>query len=305
MTRYSIESWAPDRGSAVAGDDLADRSDATVAAGYELPVERWRPLDPISDGGVHTLLFVDGVQRTDALVWITDDGLTRAGQFASYGAGVVRCDGRARIEACAVRRSLFATGSPQAVSTHLGDYLPVTVVGDEPDAVRAAIGEQRAKLEIEVVSDLDGGDLIVIDGPLRGRQHVHHAIGYVKSHHVSYLPDEVAGTVGALAPGQRTPVFGVRTSWSRLSWYVRLPGRPGHPWAGIARCDIATDTPADDVRRIADATAVILPRFASDPHKDPRAPQNLYPIAGLERELRRRLGDPKLLERALRAALAS
>ena len=42
-----------------------------------------------------------------------------------------------------------------------------------------------------------------------------------------------------------------------------------------------------------------MPRYASEPHKDPRAPQNLYPIGGLERELRRRLGDPDLLYRAL------
>ena len=48
-----------------------------------------------------------------------------------------------------------------------------------------------------------------------------------------------------------------------------------------------------------------LPRFASEPHKDPRAPQNLYPIAGLEHALRRRLGDPLLLERSLRRAAAS
>jgi hypothetical protein len=36
--------------------------------------------------------------------------------------------------------------------------------------------------------------------------------------------------------------------------------------------------------------------------KDSRAPQNLFPIAGLERALRRRLGDPGLLYRALRTA---
>ena len=45
-----------------------------------------------------------------------------------------------------------------------------------------------------------------------------------------------------------------------------------------------------------------LPRFASQEHKDPRAPQNLYPIAGLERALRRRLGDARLLYRSLREA---
>jgi hypothetical protein len=39
------------------------------------------------------------------------------------------------------------------------------------------------------------------------------------------------------------------------------------------------------------------------PHKDPRAPQNLVPIGGLERELRHRLGDQQILYRALRAAV--
>jgi hypothetical protein len=59
------------------------------------------------------------------------------------------------------------------------------------------------------------------------------------------------------------------------------------------------------VVRLADQTAAVLPRYASEPHKDQRAPQNLYPIGGLERELRRRLGDPALLYRALRVAAAA
>ncbi len=54
--------------------------------------------------------------------------------------------------------------------------------------------------------------------------------------------------------------------------------------------------------RLADLTARLLPPLASAPHKDPRAPQNLVPIGGLERELRRRLGDQQLLYRALRSA---
>jgi hypothetical protein len=47
---------------------------------------------------------------------------------------------------------------------------------------------------------------------------------------------------------------------------------------------------------------VTLARYASAGYKDSRAPQNLYPIAGLERALRRRLGDAGVLYRALRAA---
>jgi hypothetical protein len=55
---------------------------------------------------------------------------------------------------------------------------------------------------------------------------------------------------------------------------------------------------------LADLAQVTLVRYASAEYKDARAPQNLYPIAGLERELRRRLGEPALLYRALRAAAA-
>jgi hypothetical protein len=45
-----------------------------------------------------------------------------------------------------------------------------------------------------------------------------------------------------------------------------------------------------------------LPRFASSAYKDPRAPQNLVPIAGLERRLRGLLGDTRVLHRALTQA---
>jgi hypothetical protein len=42
----------------------------------------------------------------------------------------------------------------------------------------------------------------------------------------------------------------------------------------------------------------------SEPHIDPRAPQNLVPIGALERELRHRMGDPGLVYRALRLAVS-
>ena len=58
--------------------------------------------------------------------------------------------------------------------------------------------------------------------------------------------------------------------------------------------------PASEVIGLAGLSQVCLGRFASAEYKDTRAPQNLYPIGGLERELRRRLGDPRLLYRALR-----
>jgi hypothetical protein len=97
----------------------------------------------------------------------------------------------------------------------------------------------------------------------------------------------------------------VGTTWTRHSWYVRLPGSGGAPLAGVVRCECTADLAPADVTTLADVTAAVLPRYASEPHKDQRAPQNLYPIGGLERELRHRLGDPALLYRALRAAALS
>jgi hypothetical protein len=57
--------------------------------------------------------------------------------------------------------------------------------------------------------------------------------------------------------------------------------------------------------RLADLTTRLLLPLVSTPHKDPRAPQNLVPIGGLERELRHGLGDQQLLYRLLRAAAAN
>ena len=144
------------------------------------------------------------------------------------------------------------------------------------------------------------GDLLVVDGPLRGRQHLPRTLGYIKSHRTTYLPQELNAVVGTLAPGQRTPVFLMGTSWERHSWYLRPPGAAGTPWAGVVRIECSADLPVREVVQLAALSQLCLGRFASAAYKDARAPQNLYPIAGLERELRRHLGDPRLLYRALR-----
>ena len=164
-----------------------------------------------------------------------------------------------------------------------------------------------ADLELEVSVGVSAGaaapgELLVVDGPLGARRGLPGTVGYIKTHHVSYLPAALHGVIGALAAGQRTPVFCMGERFARHSWYLRLPGEVSHPWAGVVRCETAVDVGPERAIAVADQLAVVLPRFASSPHKDPRAPQNLFPIGGLERELRRRLGDPLLIQRALREA---
>jgi hypothetical protein len=139
---------------------------------------------------------------------------------------------------------------------------------------------------------------------LSQHRHLGGALGYVKTLQRGYGPADVLRVAGLLAPGERTPVFVVGESVARWSWYVRLPGPLVHPLAGVVRCEVAGDVPLHAAIDLADRAACSLPRFASAVHKDTRAPQNLYPIAGLEHALRHRLGDQSLLLRSLRLGAA-
>lgn len=73
----------------------------------------------------------------------------------------------------------------------------------------------------------DGSDLLIVDGPLRGRTHLPRALGFIKSHRTAYLPPDLHAMVAHLAPGERTPVFLMGSSWDRHAWYLRLPCTPG------------------------------------------------------------------------------
>jgi hypothetical protein len=256
------------------------------------------------------VVFVDGVRRLEARTWIDDaDGASHAGIFASYAAGAVRCDGTARIAEVAVGRGVYSPAPVLAdVITRSGTFVACTTKDATPESLMYAVHGQMAGSEVTIAERTRRScdDLLLLDGPLRMRGHIPDAVGLIKSHHVRYLEGDADGVVGRLAPGERTPVFLVHAQpFSRYSWYLKLPGPPGAAWAGIVRCEATGALAAERVIALADVVAATIPRFASEPHKDARAPQNLYPIGGLERELRRRLGDPRLLYRALRVAAAT
>lgn len=302
--RFAVEPWSPDYASPFDPDASPQAtSDARVEAGVERPAAAWEPIRPSAEPSRRPVVFVDGVQRVDAWVYTADgDGVERPGICASYAAGIVRCDDRAVVEAVEVRRGLFSPAPGEPIRTRSVVYEPRATAGSSGDDLRHAVQQRMGELEAELARRVRDAALVVVDGPLGGRQDVPGAIGYVKTHHVRYLADEALGVVARIAPGERTPLFLLTTSWSRYSWYLRLPGAGGHDWAGVARCEAAADLAPADAARLADAATATLQRFASQPHKDPRAPQNLHPIGGLERELRRRLGDGRLLYRELLVA---
>jgi hypothetical protein len=305
--RFAVETWAPELGAPV-GDDVMGEPEAVVDLAVERPAGDWAPIAP-AVAPATTVLFVDGVERVDARVWLDgDDGASRQGVCASWAAGVVRCDGRATVVAAEVRRGVLCPGDDvEPIATRHGDYRPCPVADTSGgDPLGQALGRARGKLEARLASEAGADrDLLVVDGPLGARRHIDGAVGYVKAHHVSYLRAGYQHVVGQLAAGERTPLFTVGAKGFRYSWYLRLPGPATHAWWGVVRCEASGELPLPQAIARADLAAATLPRFASQPYNDRRAPQNLHPIAGLERELKRRLGDPALLERALRRAAAA
>lgn len=322
--RFTVDSWDPAYGQAFDVDDTVILPESTqrIDAGVETPDADWAPIParpgPTMQGAV---LFVDGVRRIDARVWVdppTSEQMPQLSICASIAAGAVCCcPGQAHLTTAETRRLLVTTASHATQLRSRAASWQVAHVAGSPVTPLApllsqALQQHLAQLEIHIAlhartalaghSNAIGEDLLVIDGPLKGRAHLPRALGYIKTHRAEYLPAHLNAVVSRLRAGERTPVFLLGTGWDRHTWYLRLPTNSRAPWAGIVRVECSADLPTDEVLALARTSQQVLPRHASVEFRDPRAPQNLNPIGGLEQQLRHRLGDPRLLYRSLQAA---
>jgi len=167
------------------------------------------------------------------------------------------------------------------------------------DLARRIRAEQEAKLvelwESALTWDAPD-DWIVIDGPLRGN--VRHAAGIVKSLQTQHLSSHEAMALFDLPQGHRTTAFRYASTTDdepdnasgKTMWYMRLWSSSGmdarHSLVRIEVANgIATSSQIDEISGW--ILAERLPR-ATD---DPRWPTLLYPIAYLERILKRRLAE--------------
>ena len=321
--RFAVDGWDPSYGNAFdADDDPASESDQAVNVDVETAEGDWQP---IASGPTTTmpsaLLFVDGVRRIDARVWIDPESpgdTPEPSICASIAAGVVCCcAGRAHTVMVENRRLLVTTvnhATDIATEASTWKVAHTTVPAGQTLMTALSLGLQKRLGELEVATALAAReslahhgpdrdqDLLVIDGPLKGRGHMPRALGYIKTHRTTYLPTGLNAMVGSLQPGQRTPVFLLGTGWDRHSWYLRLPAVSRAPWAGVVRIECSADLTTPEVIALANVSQTVLPGHASKEFRDPRAPQNLTPIGGLEHDLRHRLGDARLLFRSLQAA---
>lgn len=260
----------------------------------------------------YRLAFVDGTMRTEArLTHTRPDGAVSAGLAGSWGAGavLVSAEAPARIERVRIgRATIFADGRTVYLPEQSGGWRwkPFGVPGSDSLAARQHLQRLMRDAEADIAESLCGeGWLTVLDGPLHGIRHRRGLpiIGYVKTHHRRMLAPENWIQVPDLVVGERSGLFAMGDDL--LACYLRMgdPGPWASEWAGVVRIEMPAGIGLRAAVETADRALGWLPYFASALHRDPRAPVNLTPIAGLERHLHHLQGDPRLALRAIREAV--
>jgi hypothetical protein len=307
-----VDPWAPEYDASL---QLVE-ADEDEAVPVDVAVERaaWGPVDP-APGPTPALSIVDGVRRVELRVVRDTADRICYGLFGSAAVGAARLGARAEIAGVEVRRFLVMGGglieddwkvtAPGAALEFTG----ISVAENTAMAPLAGLQEQMRAAEAGLANQLAGepGAVVIVDGPLQPlRPPTALIVGYIKRMQRGYLGAAEASLLARLDRGQRTPVFAILDRHPRYSWYVRLaPASPfAHRFAGVARLEISQTTGLVEAVRTADLTARALPRLASTPDRDPRAPQNLVPVGALEHHLRHRLGDPGWIRRRLLTSLA-
>jgi len=312
-----VDPWEVDYGSETPLAPIADQPDEDVALDVELPLDRWAPLRPGSVSPPSRLYFIDGVRRLESRLVVRRNGDILHGGFGSFAVGCVEVrPGRASFGEPSPRREVVL-GSGERLPRDVpvrGNlvYAAKSAKGAEPDAPLRTIQSNMRREEAALARRLaDMADTLVItDGPLSFEAPGHDtAVGLIKRISHLYLPGNLVPLLAAMPPGARTPLFGIRGKkggFARLAWFVRLAEvRVGEPELhGLVRLEVREHVGRDAARLCADLTAALLPRFAPPRGRDPRSPQNLIPIGALEQQLRRALGDQRLVRRWIETLVA-
>jgi hypothetical protein len=315
MVVLRADPWTPEYGMgfqpAFEESPLPRADPAVETSDWSVPIAP-PPADP------RPMWFVDGVRRVDLRLVADEAGRSVPGLFGSYAVGAVRCDGRASFEAYRVGRAIVVGGGvvPDRAEVPCGSerlqFDAVVEAGTEPnrplERLQDLMREAENALAAHVV--LDGAPLVVADGPLRlGEERALPVVGVIKRFVRRYLGPDEESLLGRLGRGQRTPLFALQDQQGVVrgfSWYSRLVDLrpPWHDHAGLVRCEVRAAVGIEKALQLADRLAAVLPAFAGRA-ADPRTPQNLVPVAGLEAWLRHRMGDRAMIRRALVAWLAS
>jgi hypothetical protein len=315
MLVLRADPWSADYGmgyEAVAEETSLPSSDPFVET------TDWSRPVPAPSPPTGPVWFVDGVRRVELRVVADQDGRRVPGLFGSFGVGSVACDGTARFDEHRTCRAvvLCCGVMPERAELRAGAaslvFEPTTDPGSDPNRPLVRLQELMRAEEDALAARLllRGVGLVIVDGPLRLGSEPGDApiVGVIKRFVRRYLEQEHESLLGRLRPGERTPLFGLMDQQADLrgySWYTRLTNMPP-PWhdhAGIVRCEVRAGVRLDGALALAERVTAMLPAYAGRP-SDPRTPQNLAPVAGLEGWLRHRMGDHAMIRRSLLVWLA-
>jgi len=308
-----LDPWAPEYEGSIQlppDDDGGRRVDVRVEQAA------WQAIRPAAAPRPRVIAFVDGVRRVEHRLLVTRGQRTTFGLLGSYGVGAVRVDGSARVTDALVGRAAVVSGGEtiDPFVAVVGDRLtirfePHSVAENDPAAPLGGLQVAMRRSEAGLAERLSAEvDVVFQDGPLTFVTAANGCVvGFVKRLQQQYLDPSAEALLPRLDAGERTPVFLISGRAPRYSWYQRIAfGRAiESSLTGVVRLETPAERGLAEAVRLADLSAREIPRFASSPARDPRAPQNLYPIGGLEARLKHLLGDPVLLRRAVEVTLHS
>lgn len=315
-----VDPWEVDYGSETPLEPSLEETEETTNVEAEVGVGDWRPMIPSATQPLpDRVFFVDGVRRLETRLLVNRDGRYLHGAFGSLAIGCVLVSkNRASFgESSRQRLLVFGSGEkpPHDVEVQKNlTYRATSAAESEPDAPLRAIqsGMRRAEGQLARRLTEAGNTLVVADGPLTFEEQGRGlAVGLIKRITRWYLPDPQVSVVARLPEGSRSPLFIIRSKnerrgFARFAWFLRLAKTrfAESVFHGLVRLEAHEAVGLDTARALADATTLLLPRFAPSRARDPRSPQNLLPIGALEQRLRRELGDQQLLRRWIETLVA-
>ncbi len=282
-------------------------------------LEKVKPYNGIYQEGI-SLVFIDGIRRTEFACYVEDETGIYEGIFASVGTGALHLtlDTTNHLHASLrypqVLRLLVLEGK---------DVLNVKNVkaGDISFDVRYS-EDREPSLEVNTImrEELEStiarraykelkAHIVLCDGTLSHKLRNTYCVGYIKTIKKLFLRREDRYILNKLRKGQRTPIIKVHYQRSeetqekvdKYTWYVKLT-QEDSIWS-LARLEMFANVEEEEVIKIANITAGILPRLASEPFMDTRSPQNLLPVRELERALRRYLGNYSIIRNKILSSL--